>query len=243
MGSRSFVTIKQRARRSDLTVGESGPLSLDISDLPRFNEKKPRRLLWSKVNRQKLTHTGNPAIAFWLTLMVGTLLNFSNGVGDLIFGTTSRFLGVGNFTAGGELKPTNQGRHSHRPKMFQLDFMQHLSKSRQQPDFGGLVIHNRTVFDEPIGIPSGDYKAASKSRAEFLKSIDTTLDIYSPESRKKDENPVSKKVSWTKKSFPVCNQIHENSIERFVDEGEYAVSYLRYVCFPLLHLLVLLWRR
>jgi hypothetical protein len=228
--SRSLVTIKLRSRRSDLVDGGSSLLSFPIQDLPHFNEKKPRYLPWYKINWQKFTHAGNPAVAFWTTILLGTLLYFANGLGDLIFITTARFLEGGFFTNGNELKvmiQNRQGGHS-RPIMLQFKLEEMYSKSREKPDFGGLVINNRTRFDDPIEIPVGYFKSAAKSRQEFLAAIDVISDRHQPESSKEDENPKCRKVSWALHMFPSCNQIHENSIERIVDDdGEYTVSYLR----------------
>jgi hypothetical protein len=55
-------------------------------------------------------------------------------------------------------------------------------------------------------------------------------DRYHFEASRQDGNPTfCRKVSWATQSFPTCNPMHENNLGVLVNDGEYHVSYLRYV--------------
>lgn len=221
--------VKQRTRKHDDENDGRLGLSLNLSDLPRFNDSKPRRLpLYQLRNLSNYTQTGNPAIAFWMSWLIGSLMYFTSEIGDIILGLDTRLLVAGEMILPhyGSVTPAVR----IRPMIIDSGLYELRIEMEQERDFGGLILQNRTSnFNEPIAILPGYYKKVAKERQALLKSMDIVGedDRYQPESSREDENPKCRKVSWVKYLFPTCNRLHENDLSFGAVDQDNLVSYLR----------------
>lgn len=222
-------TVKQRSRRYD---DESSLPTMQMPELlvEADDEHKPRNLPWYQLNWRSYTRSGNPAVVFWLTLMLSMFVFFIEDVGPTSLNVESSILKNGRDQNGGVkiLFEMDFGKKVSRRKSFYK--LSPLPKeARRSRSFGGLEFRPRSNFSDPITIGSTDYGDAEHRREEFLESIDDSDDEeYQPESNREDEDKQCREMSWAAFSFPTCNRMHEALIERYQDGG-YEVSYLRYV--------------
>lgn len=226
-------TMTQRSRRYDDDDDALGlPTTMQIPKLPSACEQKPRNLPWHKINWQTYSRSGNPALLFWLSVMFGVLLFFTEEVEPRITSTGAdsiiifdgsdrnqqvRILFEKNFGV-----KASGGRSSSSFNLSPLP-----KAARGHRNFGDLTFERRGDFSDPIPIQKGNYYAAESQRQDFLEAIDDSHDAaYQPGSSTEDEDKECRLVSWAAYSFPTCNKIHETPIERYQDAG-YDVSYLK----------------
>lgn len=225
MGARE--TVKQRSRLRD----SAEVSSIHNHRLPQtsYSEEKSKDLPWSKrINWQGYTWSWDPAIVFGISITITMILHFARSSGPPVTISTDVLVN--------RLALTTKNVRIVFPRP-----MDHrLAAELQFPDgpilrkgtggehhFGNLLFRTRAKFDDPIPIASNDYIYTEMQRQGFIDEMDVDNDDkYQPESSKEDQNPSCRKAAWAGYSFPSCNQLHEQLIERIGDD-EYSVSYLK----------------
>lgn len=99
---------------------------------------------------------------------------------------------------------------------------------RGDVDYGGLDFDQRKSFHFSRAIGNRDYEDDERDREILLAEVDqgSGEDWAQPDSSKEDEDPQCRKASWASYTFPTCNEMHEQPIERFQYDG-FEVSYLK----------------
>lgn len=103
----------------------------------------------------------------------------------------------------------------------------HQEDWRTAPDYG--TVHNNITRAHRRTIPKDDNKLQHDQRDTFLSQIDKEVAAYYDPYEDRDfYSYVCRPPKWKYDMYPVCNILHELTLERLPDNQEFNVEYLTY---------------